>query len=162
MALTPAEVQAIINAEIEANGIGAITGPVLNGVLTDIVNLFYVVSGTTLAGLTDVSIVEGSPINNFVLTWNESQNAWIASLGGSSVTGTVTLRQFKLALAAINQMETITASIPADVNNAINIEWTSSSSVIPGDSLANSVQTTLGYTNSQMASLFASAAIQIP
>ncbi len=38
--MTPAQVLAIINAMITSNGVGAITGPVLNDVLTLIIGLF--------------------------------------------------------------------------------------------------------------------------
>ena len=45
--MTPTQILALINTYIVSNGVGAITGPILNNILTQIVNLFSVVSGST-------------------------------------------------------------------------------------------------------------------
>lgn len=38
--MTPAQILALIQAQITSNGIGAITGPIMSNILTQIVNLF--------------------------------------------------------------------------------------------------------------------------
>jgi hypothetical protein len=73
-------------------------------------------------------------------------------------TGSVTRRQLFSALAAANLMPTVVNGIPADTNNAVYIEFISANVVSMGDTLAANVQATLGYTNAQMAALFATAA----
>lgn len=81
---------------------------------------------------------------------------------GFSYSGTVTLRQFKLALAASSLNQTVIAGIPADADSPVYIAWTSANAVAPNDVLAQNVQSTLGYSTAQMAALFALAAMENP
>lgn len=81
---------------------------------------------------------------------------------GFGYAGTVTMRQFKLALAASNLNHTVIAGIPASSDDPVYIAWTSASVVVPNDVLAQNVQATLGYTSAQMAALFNLAEAQTP
>jgi hypothetical protein len=81
---------------------------------------------------------------------------------GYGYDGTVSLRQFKLALAAGGHNQTVINGIPASADDPVYIAWTSASSVTPNDALAVNVQGTLGYTSAQMVALFALAEAQAP
>jgi acyl-coenzyme A synthetase/AMP-(fatty) acid ligase len=81
---------------------------------------------------------------------------------GFGYIGTVTNRQFKLALAASTLNHTVIAGIPASSDDPIYIAWTSGATVTPNDLLATNVQATLGYSPAQMAALFALAETQTP
>ena len=53
--MTPAQIIALINAQITSNGIGAITGPILNNLLQLIVGLFTSPTGSFPARLVSTS-----------------------------------------------------------------------------------------------------------
>lgn len=88
-------------------------------------------------------------------------NQNFAALGFVYV-GTVTLRQFKLALAQSNLNHTVIAGIPASSDDPVYIAWTSAITVSPNDVLADNVQSTLSYSAAQMAALFALAETMQP
>lgn len=70
----------------------------------------------------------------------------------------VTGRQMRNALNAASVLLTVINGIPADPTDAINIDWQTGAVVLPGDALANAIQSILSYTDAQMTALFASAA----
>lgn len=73
-------------------------------------------------------------------------------------TTTVTLYQFKTALASTGVITSVSQAISADPANLVNIEWNSGGTVTYGDPLSNLVQSVTGWTNTQMLNLFATAA----
>ena len=66
-------------------------------------------------------------------------------------------RQMREALANAGNLVTIDSATSADITNATTIEWRNGSIIVYGDAVASFIQTTLGYSNAQMAALFASA-----
>lgn len=84
------------------------------------------------------------------------------AIGFGDQPGVVTRRQFLQAIANQNLLQTVVASIPANANSPIYVEYISANSVAPGDTLATAVQTALGYSNAQMAALFIAAASLTP
>lgn len=73
-----------------------------------------------------------------------------------------TNRQWRSALAAIpspspNALIEVDNNVPADISNAINIQWNHGEWVVSGDALYVFTQTTLGYSSSQIAVVMADA-----
>jgi hypothetical protein len=104
--------------------------------------------GTPPSGtLTTVSIT----VNQIVLL------TLAVAKGYPSSTSMCTNRQMREALAAGGNLVTIDSATSADINNATTIEWRNGNLIVLGDPVSVLVQTTLGYSNAQMAALFASA-----
>lgn len=74
---------------------------------------------------------------------------------------TVTREQFFTALAANSEMNTAYQGVSADANYSDWIEFNSAKRIEVGDALYNQVQMALGYTTSQMLTLFEEA-VQVP
>lgn len=74
---------------------------------------------------------------------------------------TVTREQFFTALAAVNEMNAAYQGVSADANYPDWIEFWSAKRVKVGDPLYVAVQLGLGYTSSQMLTVF-EAATQVP
>lgn len=115
-----------------------------------------------------ISLFLRAPPEDLAHLLNELVNDINANLQamGFGYAGTVTMRQFKLALAigigTPNLNHTVIAGIPASSDDPVYIAWTSAGVVVPNDKLAQNVQATLGYTSAQMAQLFALAETQVP
>lgn len=75
------------------------------------------------------------------------------------VPGAVRRSQFLAALAAMtpNSIETLAEAISPDRDDATNIEFNTATFVIYGDLLAAKTQSVFGFSNAQMATLFANA-----
>lgn len=73
-------------------------------------------------------------------------------------TTTVTLYQWKRALAAEGIITTAYQNIPADVSDPINIAWWTADTVTSGGTLYNYIQGLFGYTSAQMQALLDLAA----
>lgn len=115
-------------------------------------------------GFDPVRLFTKVPAEDIVNALNQLVNDINANFqaAGFGYAGTVTLKQFKLALAVNNLNVQVTAGIPASSDDPVFIAWTSANSVAPNDALAQNVQTTLGYTAAQMALLFILAEAQVP
>lgn len=74
---------------------------------------------------------------------------------------TVTRNQFFTALAANSEMNAAYQGVSADANYSDWIEFNSAKRIEVGDALYNQVQMALGYTTSQMLTLFEEA-VQVP
>ena len=74
---------------------------------------------------------------------------------------TVTREQFFTAIAAANEMNAAYQGVSADANYPDWVEFWSAKRVEIGDPLYVAVQLRLGYTSSQMLTLF-EAAVQVP
>lgn len=70
----------------------------------------------------------------------------------------ITSFQFKSALANAGVLFTVFEALPGNITNSVNISYTSSPFIPFGGILANFVQSTLGWSTSQMIALFAAAA----
>lgn len=73
-----------------------------------------------------------------------------------------TNRQWRSALAAVlspapNALVEVDNNVPADISNAINIQWNHGEWVVSGDALYTFTQTVLGYTGPQIAVIMADA-----
>ena len=77
--------------------------------------------------------------------------------GLSPTTLMATNRQIRSALAAAGNLITIDGAMSADITNATTIEWRNGTVIVAGDAVYSFIQTTLGYSASQMAALFATA-----
>jgi hypothetical protein len=86
-------------------------------------------------------------------------NVIVDRVNGNFPLGSVSMKQMRQALVNVSSavLYSVANVIPADIADPINIEWTGGGLVIPGDPLAMLIQTTLGYSNSQMNALFAAA-----
>ena len=79
-------------------------------------------------------------------------NTNLATLGATSVP-TVTAKQLRGWLAAngaplyIYMVDNV---CPADIANAVNIQWNHGNTMVQGDALYNFIQATLGFTAAQM------------
>lgn len=115
-------------------------------------------------GFDPISLFTKVPAEDLVNALNQLVNDINANLQamGFGYGGTVTLKQFKLALAVNNLNVQVTAGIPANADDPVYIAWTSANSVAPNDLLAQNVQATLGYSEAQMAMLFITAEAQVP
>ena len=96
-------------------------------------------------------------INDLIVKINNNFQA-----AGFGYSGSVTLKQFKLALAQTNSNHTVMLGLPASPDNAAFIQWTSGGTVTPNDPLATEAQAALGFTSAQMAALFALAEAMTP
>ena len=79
-------------------------------------------------------------------------NANLAQLGATA-SPTVTAKQMRGWLAANGAplyIYTVDNAVPADIANAVNIQWNHGNTMVQGDALYNFIQTTLGFTPSQM------------
>ena len=74
---------------------------------------------------------------------------------------TVSREQFFTALAAVNEMNLVDQGVSANANASDWIEFWAAKRVKIGDPLYVAVQLSLGYTSSQMLTLF-QAAVQVP
>lgn len=94
----------------------------------------------------------------------EDLNKLLSAINSLTQVGAVTLKQMRQALANISPetLYSISDIIPADVADSINIQWMSGGVVIRGSDLADLIQATLGYSNSQMVALFRAAALLTP
>ena len=85
-------------------------------------------------------------------------NANLATLGATAAP-TVTQRQMRAWLAtngAPLYIYTVDNACPADIANAVNIQWNHGNTMVQGDALYNFIQATLGFTAGQMlAAIFA-------
>jgi hypothetical protein len=75
-----------------------------------------------------------------------------------------TNRQWRSALAAVaspspNALVEVDNNVPADISNAINIQWNHGEWVVSGDALYTFTQTVLGYSASQIAVIMADALV---
>jgi hypothetical protein len=88
---------------------------------------------------------------NIIVDWVNHTN-WVPSFQ-------VTMVQMRKALVSTGggAIYKVQNGISADIADSINIQWAVGNVVDPGDALARSIQTSLGYTDSQMISLFALA-----
>ncbi len=113
---------------------------------------------------TPIPLFNRIPPNDIVNALNTLVNEINANFmaAGFLLNGTVTRRQFFLALANSNLMTTAVAGIPANSNDPVYIQFVSGATVTPNDALASNVKTTLGYTSAQMTALFALAATENP
>lgn len=89
-----------------------------------------------------------------------SVNSGTQALQAAVAGGLVTVGQFKRALNFNGLMQSVSDAIPADVTNAVNMQWFNGISIYKADPLYNFVQVTLGYTDAQMAALLSFAATQ--
>lgn len=80
-----------------------------------------------------------------------------AAVGMTPGTVVVTMRQYRLALRANGIIYTVSNAISADIADPVNIEWNSGATVTQNDALSIATQVAAGYTNVQMAALFALA-----
>lgn len=104
--------------------------------------------------------VMGITGNHWSSRWWASHAAAIVAGGSGSLPAGVNSRQMRQALVALggNAIYTVDSVIPADIANAVNMEWNSGQSIVQGDPLSFVIQTQLGYNDAQMTALFASAA----
>ena len=79
-------------------------------------------------------------------------------LGGMGLT--VWMWQLKKQLADDGHLKTVDSSIPADVNDSINILWTSSAKSYFGDDLSGHIKTQLGTTADQIKAMYIAASLQ--
>lgn len=75
-----------------------------------------------------------------------------------------TNRQFRTALANIaspppNALVDVDNNVPADISNAVNIQWNHGNWVLYGDDVCLFTQSILGYSNAQMLALIQGAQI---
>ena len=80
----------------------------------------------------------------------------IASLV-SNTAGAVTQKQVRGWLANNGvpaYIYTVDATCPADIANAVNIQWLHGNTMVPGDPLYVFIEATLGFTPTQMASAY--------
>ena len=89
-----------------------------------------------------------------------SVNPGTQALNGVLATSIITVGQVKRALIYNGVLQTVSDAVPADVTNAVNMEWYNGLSVKSGDALYSFIQSTLGYSASQMSALMSYAASQ--
>ena len=80
-------------------------------------------------------------------------NAALSAIGLSASTPFVTSKQLHLWAAANGSpvyIYTLDNSVPADIANAVNIQWFHGNTMQQGDALYNFVKSTLGFTDPQM------------
>lgn len=77
--------------------------------------------------------------------------------GGTSTGIICSNRQMRSALSAGGNLVTVDNAAPADINNAITIEWRNGNLIVYQDSVSNFIQSTLSYSSAQMLALFAQA-----
>jgi hypothetical protein len=92
---------------------------------------------TILRPLADYLAMLGSAVSSTAVTQVQMRNALVTTGGGA--------------------IYTVSNAIPADIADPVNVAWTSSNVVSPGDALAVSIQASLGYSTAQMDALFALA-----
>lgn len=101
---------------------------------------------------------QGGTLTTVRLTTAQIAFFTIAIIKGVPITTAMcSNRQMREALAAAGTLVTVDGAMSADITNAATIEWRNGSIIVNGDAVASFIQTTLGYTDPQMAALFASA-----
>lgn len=91
-----------------------------------------------------------------------SGGVWTLTWSSTDVLGgTCWVWQLKKALANAGQLLNVEIVVPADPSSSTNILWTVGARTSQGDTLSNFIKATLGWNDSQMASLYASATLQI-
>ena len=84
-------------------------------------------AGTTLAGLTDVSVTEGAAINGYVLTWSNSTGRWIAqapTTGGGGATTFAALTDVSLSSPSNGQVPVYNSSTGKWTNQTLSFSYT--------------------------------------
>jgi len=81
-----------------------------------------------------------------------------AKIGGTPIPAPITMKQMKQALINTGVFYTISNAIPANPGVTLNVAWWSAF-ISPGDTLSAFIQSTLGYSNTQMTALYAAAAL---
>lgn len=83
---------------------------------------------------------------------NISINVGVQNLQ-AAVSGLVTISQFKKALQSYSLMQSVSDSVPADVTNEINVQWSNGLTIVPDDPLYVFTKGVTGYTDAQMTTL---------
>lgn len=105
--LTPAQLAALINDSITANGVGAITGPVLNNTLQQVVDLlalaFTLPEPLTVTGTNTLSALSNTPSSTMMFLYVNGRAFFSGSpspaftFSGTTVSWSATNAKFSLA-----------------------------------------------------------------
>lgn len=98
-------------------------------------------------------------VNQIILDFNA---ALTSNFGGAGAFGIVTRRQLFSALGAVNSLSTVYQAVNANPNSQQWSDFNASTVVTLNGTLANFVQSTLGYSAGQMVSLWTTAATYPP
>lgn len=123
-------------------------------------------SNTAFSGLSVAIVLQGNEIVPLSVPTGNDQAPYVSMRTTVSAIAnywlnlndaTVTRRQLYSALAAAGVMATVYQAVSADPNSQNWVDFFTSFTVTLDSSLALFIQTTLGYSDAQMAALFVSA-----